>query len=88
MQPRLHDVAPRAGAERLGDVVAGFVHRQEHDARARSAALELERRLESVEARHRDVEHDQIGIRARRRVERPVPVHRRADHVEALGDEL
>ena len=59
-EPPLNDIAKAAGIERGQSEVSGFVDREEDQSRRPVRAPELVRRLDGVESRHCDVEHDDI----------------------------
>ena len=65
-EPRLHDIAESARIQCGAGVVSVFVDREEDEAGRLRQASELARRLDAVEPRHGDVEHDDIRMEALR----------------------
>ena len=58
------------------------MHRQEHNLGPRSKSFQFLGRLKSVEAGHRDVENDDIGVEAGHSVQSFAPVCHRGHNVE------
>ena len=58
----LEQIRGRARSERFGRQIGVLVHRQEHQLDVRQLLLDLTPRFETVQERHRDVEHDDIGL--------------------------
>src|SRR5437899_4075217 len=78
----LEEIAGGAGAQRLGHVLLGGVHREDQDARAGGLFGDAGGRLEAVETRHGDVHDDDIGAVEACQLEGFAPVRRLRDHVD------
>ena len=67
---RLHEVVVGTGVQTVDAVGHGVARRQHEDRQRRAALAEHAARGQAVDVRHHDVEHQEIGVVARDRVER------------------
>ena len=79
---RLEHVAHRSTSNGLTDEVIALMHRQEHNLGPRSKSFQFLGCLKSVEARHRDVENDDIGVETGHSVQSFAPVCHRGYNFE------
>ena len=85
---RLHHVSVASRVQRGAHVVRVLMHRENHKLRSNRGALEPPGCLDTVQARHRDVEHHHIGIERRRSCDEVQTVGDRADNLELAGKNI
>ena len=82
----MKDVASPAAPERFAHTIVGIERAQKYDRSPQSGVLQRALGLKPIEARHVDVEHDDVVSHLARHVERLLTVGRHSDNIEVVDE--